>query len=274
MRKASEILQSIEQNKKNLEFLPTGFIALDTFLDGGFLRKEMIVIGAFTGIGKSVFGGQILYQIASKGFKTAYFSLEISGELLVARLVGQLCNIKPTRIIAGLLKPDEFDRKGEAKAKVAMYDADMDFYDDIYLLEDLEKTIRENEYEFIVIDFIQNIQLKRNLDEYARLSYIAIELQKLAKEMNCCILVLSQISNKVAKDGSKDLEYKGSGSIAMVADLCFMIQRDQVQALDTEGNPVGKQLVKLTVLKNRRGISGHTYSFVYEHPGGLIYESI
>lgn len=271
--KASELFKAIEENKKNYEFLPTGFERLDNFLDGGFLRKELIVLGAFTGVGKSIFAGQIFYQIASEGFKSAYFSLEISSELLVARLAGQKANIKPTRIIAGLLLPEEFDKKAEAKAKVTMYDELMDFYDDLYFLSEIEKVIRENKHEFVVIDFIQNIQLANNLEEYARLSYISIQLQRLAKEMNCCILILSQVSNKVAQDGSKDLMYKGSGSIAMVADLGFMLKRDRYQTLDANGNVVGKQKVKMTIKKNRRGASDPTIIFEYEHPGGLIRET-
>lgn len=273
MKKTSEIIESIEQNKKNLEFLKTGFNILDNFLDGGFLKKELIILGAFTGIGKSIFGGQLLYQVAKQGFKTGYFSLEISNEMIVSRLIGQLANIKPTKIIAGLLEPELFDRKSEAKAELLVYNDNMEFCDDLYLMGDLEKAIKENKYEFVVVDFIQNIQLSNSMDEYARLSFLSIQLQKLAKETNCCIMVLSQLSNKVGRDGSKIIEYKGSGAIAMVADLGFLLKREEIQASDAKGNPVGKQRVRLELLKNRRGISGQSFMFDFIHPGGLISES-
>jgi len=269
MKQASEIIQSIETNKKNLEFLPTGFSILDKQLDGGFMKKELVVIGAFTGIGKTILGGQILYQIAQKGFKTAYFSLEISNEMIVSRLIGQLSNIKPTRIIAGLLQIEEFDAKAKAKAKITTYDEDMYFYDDLYLMGDLDKAIRDNKYEFVIVDFIQNIQLTNGMDEYARLSFLSIQLQKLAKEMNCCILVLSQLSNKVGREGSKIIEYKGSGSIAMVADLGFLLRRREFETIN--GN---KQEVELELLKNRRGISGQKFMYDFIHPGGLLVEKL
>ncbi len=272
MKKASEIIESIEVNKKNLEFLKTGFRILDNVLDGGFLKKELIILGAFTGIGKSIFGGQLLYQIAKQGFKAAYFSLEISNEMIISRLIGQISNIKPTRIIAGLLDLHEFDSKAKAKAEIITYNDNMEFYDDLYLMADLTKAIKENGYEFVVIDFIQNIQISNGMDEYARLSFLSIHLQKLAKETNCCIVVLSQLSNRVGRDGSKVIEYKGSGAIAMVADLGFVLKRDEIQTIDADGKPFGKQEVKLELLKNRRGISGQTFIFDFTHPGGLLTE--
>jgi len=263
MKKATEILDQIEKNKRELEFMKTGFPELDKFLDGGFLRKELIVIGGHTGIGKSYFAGQILYQIAEQGFKTGYFSLEISSEMVLARLVGQLSNIKPTRIYAGLLLPEEFDLKSKAKADIIAFDEFMDYYDDLYELMEIAKEIKKNKYEFVVIDFIQNIFSKAHSDEYSRLSYVSLFLQKLAKQTGCCILVLSQLSNRVAKDGAKVIEYKGSGAIAMVCDLGFFIERND----ENVGN---FNEVRLNLKKNRRGISGQAFSFKFQHPGGLI----
>lgn len=270
-QKASEILKRIEENKKLVEFLPTGFGNIDKELDGGFLKKEIIILGAFTGIGKSFLAGQFFYNMAVKGFKSAYFSLEISNEMIVSRLVGQLANIKPTRIMNGRLYPEEMDKKAKARARTIMFDENMDFYDSVYLLEEIEKAIKANNYEFVVIDFIQNIMVEKNLDEYARLSFVSISLQKIAKEANCCILVLSQLSNKVGRDGSKVVEYKGSGAIAIVADLGFFIERGE-PVLDVNGQPVGNQEVKLSLRKNRRGISGLVWNMEFMHPGGLIVE--
>lgn len=267
MNKVVEIIKSIEEDKKNLEFIPTGFSLLDKQLDGGFMKKELIIVGAFTGVGKSIFGGQIFYQVVQKGFKSAYFSLEISNTMIVARLIGQLSNIKPTRIIAGMLDLEEFDRKIEAKAKITAFNEDMDFYDDLYFMGDLDKQIRQNKYEFVVIDFIQNIQIAKNMDEYARLSFLSIQLQWLAKQTNCCIMILSQLSNKVGRDGSKIIEYKGSGGIAMVADLGFVLRREEKETF--LGN---KQIVNLELMKNRRGLSGQKFAFNFIHPGGLLEE--
>ncbi len=273
MRKSTQIIEDMEREKKNMEFFPSGFILLDKALDGGFLKKEIIVLGAFTGIGKSIFAAQVFYYLASKGFKSGYFSLEISGEMIVSRLIGQLANIKPARIMSGLLDIEEYDKRAEAKAEVIAYNELMDFYDDLYLLEEIATAIRNNNYEFVVIDFIQNILLKNSMEEYARLSFVAVQLQKLAKEMNCCILVLSQLSNAVGKNGSRVVEYKGSGAIAQVADLGFFLERENPE-VDSSGNPLGQQKVKLFLRKNRRGVSGISFDFDFIHPGGQILEKL
>lgn len=266
MKTIAEAIANIEQNKSEIEFLKTGFLSIDKFLDGGFMRKELVVIGGHTGIGKSYIAGQIFYDIAKAGFKCAYFSLEVSAEMIASRLMGALSNIKPSRIYGGLLDVTEIDRKSEAKAKLTIHDAFMTFYDNVYELEEIKRQIKREKYEFVIIDFIQNVVLG-GMDEYTRLSTVSLELQKLAKQENCCILVLSQLSNRVAKDGSKVIEYKGSGSIAMVCDLGFFIERSEQQMS-------GMNEVRLNLKKNRRGISGVTFPLNFMHPGGLLEEKV
>ena len=268
MHKLSEIFKSISEAEK-AEFLPTGFKKLDKSLDGGFMLQELIVLGGHTGFGKSYLAGQIFYNIAKQGFKSAYFSLEISEKMLASRLSGAISNIKPTRISYGLLYSEEKKAKLEAQAEISAYDEFMLVSDDKYSLEEILKEIKENIPEFVIIDFIQNVMVQNVPDEYARLTKVALELQKAAKEYNCCILVLSQVSNIVAREGSKGktTEFKGSGNIATVSDLGFVLERSDY----VEGTEY--QLVTLTLKKNRRVISGLEYSLKFRHPGGEIYEA-
>ena len=265
MKQLSEIIKKIEENKKDLEFLPTGLTKIDTFLDGGFLKKELVVLGAATGKGKSFVSSHIFYNIAKAGFKSAYFSLEISNEMIVSRLIGAIANLSPTRVMTGFLYEDEFKAKNEAKAEVSVYEEFMYFYDDIYIFAEIEKQIKENNYEFVVVDFIQNIIANKG-EEYERLSFIATSLQKLAKDTNSCIMVLSQLSNVVAREKREDIvEYRGSGTIATVCDLGFFIERNEI---------VGDEnTFSVKIRKNRRGIAGKSFDFIFKHPGGIIVET-
>lgn len=259
VRKISEIDKSIEENKKHIEVLPTGLNAIDASLEGGFLKKELVVLGGKTGGGKSLLGATIFYNVASKGYKCAYFSLEISDEMLVSRLVGARANISPTRVMITQLSDEDLEKKNEAKAELAVYEEFMYFYDDVYELSAIEKEIKDNGYDFVVIDFIQNIMSKQP-EEYERMSFVALSLQKLAKSSNTCILALSQLSNQLVRDRKKDIvEYKGSGSIGTVCDLGFFIEDIDVP------NGLG-----LRLRKNRRGISGDLFSFRIQIPGGKI----
>jgi len=261
--KASAIIKQIKENKDNIEFLPTGYKKIDEFLDGGFMRKELIIFGGYTGIGKSFIASAILYNIAKGGFKSSYISLEISNAMIVSRIVGSISNIKPTRLIAGFLTEKENDSRLDAETEVESYDKLMDFKDNLYEYKAIKEYIIKSKAEFVVVDFIQNI-FSTQSDEYSRLSFLALELQKLAKETNSCIVVLSQLSNEASKKGL--LEYKGSGSIQTVCDLGFFIERAESEA-------EGSNLVKITLRKNRRGISGKEFEFAFVQPGGKLLET-
>jgi len=237
-----KVWADMKERNKHTEFLPTGFGHLDDYLDGGFLRKELVVLGGFTGSGKSYLAGQWARNIASKGFKTIYFSLEISNETLLSRMVGQIVDLKATKIMCGLLSPEEERLAMTGKAKLAASKPFLHLSDSIYKLKEIEQVIRENEYEFVIIDFVQNV-LADKKDEYSNMTYISLALQKLAKECNCCILILSQLSNSANKSDGV-LEYKGSGGIAMVADLGFFIVKQPYPSVE----------MSLQLRKNRRGM--------------------
>lgn len=259
MQKVHEIIEQLDEAKNQLEFLPTGFKSMDSDLDGGFMRKELIVLGGFTGIGKSYVAGQILFNIARQKFHTAYFSLEISNAMVLSRLIGQQSGVKAIKVMTGNLDTLETDRKITAQTEVYEYEDYMDFYDNVYDYNELERSITRDKPDFVVIDFIQNI-IVPGMDEYTRLSTVALRLQRLAKEMNCCILVLSQLSNAAGKNADDgNLEYKGSGSIATVCDLGFVILRD---------TDLGT--IEMILKKNRRGVSGTRWQFSFKDEGGLL----
>lgn len=261
-RKVSEIARKIEEDKKSMEIMPTGIMNLDLNLDGGFIKKELVVLGGKTGGGKSLIAGNIFYTMAKNGQKCAYFSLEISSEMIVSRLFGARGNVSPARIMIHELAKPEQTATDKAEAEIATYEEFMFFYDDVYHLEKIIKEITDNKYDFVVIDFIQNILSKG--EEYERLSNVALTLQKTAKSAECTILAVSQLSNMMARDKKNTdvVEYKGSGAIGHAADLALFIEQ----------GVAGDNSLSLRLRKNRRGISGQSISFMIEQPGGRIVE--
>ncbi len=260
--KALDIINQIEKNKGSLEFLPTGLSKLDMALDGGFLKKELVILGGSTGIGKSYITGQIMFNIARLGFKTAYLSLEITNEMVLSRLIGQLSDIKSVKIMTGKMLDYEQKRKDVAIGKISAYNEYMEFYDDKYLYTDIAEIVKSGGYDFIIIDFIQNVKMI-GMDEIQRLSHVTLELQRAAKDYNVCIMALSQLSNYVSREKSEpSLEYKGSGSIATAADLGFFVIRG-----DKELDP---ERLSLILKKNRRGVSGERFDFKFYGEGGFI----
>lgn len=262
-----QIFEKIKSEKGRHEFIPTGLAGLDMALDGGFIKKELVVIGGPTGTGKSYLGIQLAMTAVTNGFRVGYFTLEISNELVVARMIGSRSGIKSSHILYN--KYDENDPKFiEAAAHVYGYGALFESYDSIYELEEIEKHMYEQPFDLVVIDFIQNV-FSNHSDSYERLSYVALSMQKIAKATNTCTLVLSQLSNEVSKSKTEErpLEYKGSGSIATVADLGFFLSKE-----DSSLTLPGTENYSLMLAKNRRGPSKMRFDLLVKWPGGTFYE--
>lgn len=262
------ILKQIREAK--LEFIPTGFSKLDKELDGGFLRKELVVIGGSSGAGKSFFASQLVLNIAEAGFKCLYLSLEISSQTIVSRMLGSLSAIKPARIIGGLLTKEEYQRKIDAEAELLSREGFIEIYDDVYELDKIIEVVKKAKADLVIIDFIQNV-ISRGEGEYERMSEASLALQRLAKSSNSCILVLSQLSNRVVREEEEApaLEYKGAGTIAQVCDLGFWLWRERIEDYT---QPREGDKLKLTLRKNRRGFSGGSFYFLMRFPGGDIYQ--
>lgn len=265
--KAKQVFEKIQQEKGSHEFIPTGFKGMDEKLDGGFLKKELVVLGGPTGTGKSYLAIHFAMQAANAGFKTGYFSLEISNELVVARMIGMMSNIKAAHVLYGLHDEGDIEYK-KAQAHIFGYSDLFETFDDTYDLAEIDRIAREQKFDMIVVDFIQNVFASKS-DEYERLSLVALSLQRLAKALNVSIIILSQLSNLVskAKDDDRPLEFKGSGSIATVADLGFFLTKgDNSLALP------GTENYNLLLSKNRRGASKQLIPLLVRWPGGAFYE--
>lgn len=263
--KSSDVLELIKSKRGQHEFIPTGFAKLDGILDGGFLKKELTVIGADKGTGKSFLAIHLAMQAVEAGFKSAYYSLEISNELVVARMLGMKARLKAAHILYGMI--DEGDREYlKAQADIIGYGDLFNTEDMTYDLADIAKTLKENKYELVVIDFIQNVQAQ-GPSEREKLAKISLDLQKLAKETNSSIVIISQLSNEVSriKDEKRPLEYMGSGGIATVADLGFFLSK-----ADNDLVPDG--IYNLYLSKNRRGASNQITQLKVEWPGGVFHE--
>lgn len=262
MKTFSQVIETIEQELDQSEFIATGFSKLDAYLDGGFLKRELIVIGAPTGKGKSYVASHLFSQAGLQGCKAAYFSLEISNQMVVSRIIGSEAGIKPIRLTHGFLDPAEMVEKKRVLDLYLPYEKLLYFYDDLYTLEEIEAEIITHSYEYVIIDFVQNI-VDRGLSEYERLTYISLSLQKLAKSAHCCIILLSQLSNQMSRDNALQIvEYRGSGGIGIACDLGFFIESAPTEFTDVS--------FSLKLRKNRRGLSGASFDFHFDQPGGKI----
>jgi len=263
----AELEIRIREKVSKHEAIPSGFRHLDNFLQGGLWKEELAILGGKTGSGKSFFALQAALNAAAQGFKVHYYSLEMSAESLVCRMIGFLADMSPTAHLETMTLEDAA-RWDEYANKLAVYSHSFLIYDTVYELAEIEKQVMADKPDFVVIDFIQNVQTVRG-EEYERMGTVSLRLQKLAKQANCAILALSQLSNTVSRESadSDSLEYKGSGSIAMVADLGFFLVRM------VDKSSLNAQ-IKLILKKNRRGDSFAQFMFNVLRPSGKFKELI
>jgi len=121
-------------------------------------------------------------------------------------------------------------------------------YDDVYTFKGIEdrcKAIRTiSQLDVVFVDFLQNMQGEGSI--YERMSIIPVQLQKMAKELDTCVVSMSQVSNEAARTDSKVIGYKGAGEIAAACDLGLWLERDRQD----------KELLLCSIRKNRHGPTG------------------
>lgn len=226
----SAIIDSMTESATTPErIIKTGFQKIDDkYL--GICPKELWVLGAYTGSGKTYFALQLSLNIAKQHKRILYFSLEMPSEALIARIWGNIAGIDSTRLEYGLLKPNEFQNKNNSLPELLSLDDYLFMKDNVYSItgmkNEINDLIRANKKpDVVIVDFIQNIQSEK--DEYTKLSESTVELQQFAKQVNCSFFVCSQVSNEEARSGtnSKIIGYKGSGGIAAATDMGLWLEK-------------------------------------------------
>lgn len=260
-----------ESGTKADRLIKTGFPTIDKAYFG-LAPKEVTVIGAYTGSGKTFFCLQLALNIARQKKRVPYFSLEMPSEALVARVWANISKVHPTRIEFGMLTPEEFKKKQDSRTELLSLSDYLAFDDNSYTVEAIKQTIsdltkQDKKPDVVFVDFLQNLQSPK--EEYAKLSESIVELQRFAKETDTAWIFVSQVSNEEAKAGteSKIIGYKGSGGVAAAADFGLWLER----SVDYSATESDSQQVDLTFRKVRRG-PNKKISLKYSFPSGEVTE--
>lgn len=205
--------------------------ALDAMI-GGLHPGHLWVVGGFSSTGKSAAVVNIVYDVLRAKKWAGIFSLEMTQEQYLVRLLSIATGVSQhdikNRAFFGMENVDIMRR---AEGWVAS--APMRVYDTSYRLADIRsKAIQMKEVtglDVMVVDFIQNVYVTG--DEISDARSTILELQNLAKELDCTVIALSQVSNEYAKmegaSKSNFYSFKGHGAIRDAADVAVMLRRDR-----------------------------------------------
>ncbi|HET9014599.1 MAG TPA: replicative DNA helicase [Thermomicrobiaceae bacterium] len=248
-------LDFIQQHRGDIIGVPTGFSDLDK-LTGGLQRSDLVILAARPSIGKTSLQLGIAHSAAVKHDKTvAIFSLEMSAEQLVQRLLSMETGVDSQRLRLGLIDDNEWDQISRAFGRLAEANVYIDDTASISIMELRSKARRllaEQGLDLIIVDYLQLVQGRRSENRVQEISEISRSLKGLARELNVPVLALSQLSRAVeSRTDHRPLlsDLRESGSIEQDADIVMFIYREEIYDPETER----KGIAEVIVAKHRNG---------------------
>jgi replicative DNA helicase len=252
-----------------LAHVNTGFPALDELL-GGMQRSDMVILAARPSLGKSSLALGIARNAAlEQGAQVAIFSLEMSKEQLVQRLLSMEAEVDSKRVRLRQYTPSQEKRVMEATGKLSGIPIYIDDSPTLRVVEMRSKARRlhyERGIDLIIVDYLQLIRGDgRSENKVQEISDISRSLKALAREMECPVLAVSQLSRAVESRPShvpmlSDL--RESGSIEQDADVVMFIYRDDAYIKKEDWDrinperPYPEGIANLIIAKHRNGPQG------------------
>jgi replicative DNA helicase len=252
-------IEELSQQDDALVGVPTGFFDIDRML-GGLQPSDLLIIAGRPGMGKTGFLLSAVKNAALIHKKhVAVFSLEMSNEQLVQRLIAQETGIDSTRLRSGKLSPDEwllFTQAIEVLTDTHIFLDDTPALTPLQLRTKCRRLHLEYKLDLIVVDYLQLMAGDiRNANRVQEVSDISRNMKILARELNVPVLAAAQLSRAVEQRSDKRpvlSDLRESGSLEQDADIVMFIYRPEVYEEDT----AFRNLAEILVAKHRNGPTG------------------
>ncbi len=261
LKRTFQHLSDIKSNSKGITGIASGYKKLDQ-MTSGFQNGDLVILAARPSMGKTALALCIAEHAARAGTAIGFFSLEMSAEQLVLRLLSSESGIPHQSIRNATISSQEWLELTNIAAQLAERKL---FIDDSPMVNIMDvrtkarKLKAQNNLQFLIIDYLQLLHShKKHENRHQEVSDISRSLKALAKELQIPILALSQLSRAV--DGRMDKrpmlsDLRESGAIEQDADVIMFLYRDVVYNAESE-NPA---LAELIVGKHRNGPTGTVY---------------
>jgi replicative DNA helicase len=258
-----ERIETLQRSGKAITGVPSGFTDLDE-MTSGFQASELIIVAARPSMGKTAFCLNVATQAAVDGFGVAVFSLEMSKEALVQRMLCAEARVDSQAVRRGSLRDPDFTRLARAAGILQSCPVWIDDSASLTLLEMRSKARRlkvENDVRLIVVDYLQLMRSPEYSENRVQeISDISRSLKGLARELGVPVIALSQLSRASEQRGGERRpilsDLRDSGAIEQDADVVIFIHRPEMyQKEDSEGNSLEGQ-AEVIVGKHRNGPTG------------------
>ncbi len=255
-----ERLEEFIKQGLHLRGVTTGFPQIDQMLSG-MQDSNLLILAARPGIGKTSLALNIALNAALKEKKAVgFFSLEMSKEELVDRLLVAQADIDAWRLKTGRLSDEDYKSLTEAMGDLAEAPIFIDDTPGNSILEMRTKARKlkvEKDLKLLIVDYLQLADSGRRFESRVQeVSYVSQGLKNLARELKIPVLAVSQLSRAVEQRGTKKpqlADLRESGAIEQDADVvCFLYIEDESEDLMDQS----KKLVKFLIAKHRNGPTG------------------
>ncbi len=250
-------IERLFNNKGDITGIPSGFPELDS-KTSGFQKGDMVLIAARPSMGKTTFALNIAQNAALRAGKSVLvFSLEMSKEQLAYKLLCSEANVDMLKLRTGNLEDEDWESIAKASGPLAAAQIYIDDTAGISVMEMRSKCRRiklEHGIDMIVVDYLQ-LMSGSGESRQQEVSEISRSIKALAKEMQCPVIALSQLSR--APEQRSDhrpmlSDLRESGSIEQDADLVMFLYRDEYYNKETED----KNVAECIIAKQRNGPVG------------------
>ena len=270
-------IEELSKNKGSLRGVRTGYRDLDN-MTAGLQKSDLIILAARPAMGKTTLVTNLAYNVATIEKKPVlFFSLEMSKEQLVDRMLADASGVDCWNIRTGNLSDNDFAKLSEAMGEMAEAPIYIDDTPGLSVLEMRTKARRiahENQLGLIIVDYLQLMQANgnHNGNRVQEVSEISRGLKLIARELNVPLIALSQLSRSVESRTPpipQLADLRESGSIEQDADIVSFIYRPGYYEPD---NPEVQNITDLIIAKHRNGPVGKVQ--LYFHPERLRFMSL
>lgn len=252
--------EGLEEN----DSVKTGKFRLDKYLK--FTKRDLHIIGARPGVGKSAFALYITLLMSQKA-RGLFFSLEMQLKQIIQRIISSQSRIE-LEMLTNKERFNTLDSEQKKLVKVLfdkiLKESELKLYDGNFKIDELEEYVKNekelNGVDFIVVDYLQLVKSNKTSSRYEQITDISIRLKQIAKDYDIAVIALSQLSRDIEKRVDKDVylaDFRESGQIEQDASTILGLTTEPT---DTEY----KELMKVQILKNRQGQLGVMKYFYYK----------
>ena len=254
-------LEELYNRKQHITGVPTGFVELD-YKTAGLHGSDLVLIAARPAMGKTAIALNIATHAAVKAkVPVAVFSLEMSKEQLVNRILCSESMVDSNKVRTGKLEEDDWGKLASSIGPLSEAEIYIDDTPGISITEIRAKCRKlklEKDIGLVVVDYLQLVQgtnVRRNGSREQEISEISRSLKILAKELNVPVVALSQLSRAAEKRDDKRpmlSDLRESGAIEQDADIVMFLYRDDYYNKESEK----KDIAEVIIAKHRGGSTG------------------